>query len=162
MDLNAIPDNVLMKRCNRCKYLLPFSEYTKDAYKKDGLRTICKKCTNASNKSEKTKESARLRIAELRKTDKWKEYYKAKSKEWLKTEKGRAYKAKSSALQSAKDSEKRKARAAVNSAVRYGKLIKGPCIKCGCLDVEGHHPDYSRPLDVIWLCNKHHNEEHGK
>ncbi|QMV32651.1 hypothetical protein F1_00023 [Ralstonia phage Heva] len=25
---------------------------------------------------------------------------------------------------------------------------------------EAHHPDYSRPLDVVWLCDHHHKETH--
>jgi hypothetical protein len=48
----------------------------------------------------------------------------------------------------------------VKYAVKTGKLIKTPCQVCGELKVEGHHPDYSRPLDVVWLCRKHHNEIH--
>ena len=27
---------------------------------------------------------------------------------------------------------------------------------------ERHHPDYSKPLDIIWLCKMHHEEEHHK
>ncbi len=34
---------------------------------------------------------------------------------------------------------------------------KEPCIRLGC-DVEGerHHPNYSRPYEIVWLCRDHH------
>jgi hypothetical protein len=44
--------------------------------------------------------------------------------------------------------------------MRDGKVVKMPCLVCGDQNSEGHHPDYSRPLDVVWLCNKHHVETH--
>lgn len=51
----------------------------------------------------------------------------------------------------------------VRAAVRNGTLVKGPCADCGsCVDVQGHHPDYSKPLDVVWLCRTCHNRRHGK
>lgn len=53
-----------------------------------------------------------------------------------------------------------KARDAVRNRVRYGTLNKGPCIYCGSLEVDAHHTDYSRPLDVEWLCKKHHRAWH--
>ncbi len=40
-------------------------------------------------------------------------------------------------------------------------LGKHKCEKCG-KKAEMHHPDYSKPLDVIWLCRKHHLEIHYK
>ena len=49
---------------------------------------------------------------------------------------------------------------AVRSAVRQGKLAKSTCEVCGCSDAHAHHDDYSRPLDVIWLCKKHHEARH--
>ena len=61
-----------------------------------------------------------------------------------------------------KNAEKRRASSAVNDAVRYGKLIKpDACSKCGRVSrIHGHHPDYSKPLDVVWLCRSCHIAEH--
>src|SRR5438477_31914 len=46
------------------------------------------------------------------------------------------------------------ARAAVRNAVLAGKLIRpGACAHCGAAcRPAAHHPDYARPLDVVWLC----------
>jgi hypothetical protein len=61
------------------------------------------------------------------------------------------------------DPEKRRARRAVTRAVVMGRLVRGPCERCGTEDnVEAHHDDYSKPLDVRWLCKEHHLEIHGK
>lgn len=49
----------------------------------------------------------------------------------------------------------------VSLAIRYGKMVKDPCMVCGGLKVEAHHPDYSNPLGVVWLCVKHHKELHA-
>ncbi len=54
---------------------------------------------------------------------------------------------------------KAKARASVSKAVESGKLHPLPCWICG-EKAEAHHPDYSMPLDVVWLCFKHHREAH--
>jgi hypothetical protein len=43
-----------------------------------------------------------------------------------------------------------------------GKLIPRPCVICGEKSVEGHHTDYLKPLEVIWLCHNHHSKEHQK
>lgn len=47
-------------------------------------------------------------------------------------------------------------------AIREGKLIKKPCEECGDLKSQAHHPDYSKPLEVVWFCRKHHLKKHGK
>jgi hypothetical protein len=49
----------------------------------------------------------------------------------------------------------------VNVAIRGGDLTRLPCEICGTTDhVHAHHDDYSRPLDVRWLCALHHAEWH--
>ena len=53
------------------------------------------------------------------------------------------------------------ARKVLRDSVYRGKIIRKPCMRCGSKTmVEGHHPDYSKPLDVLWLCRKHHQELH--
>lgn len=55
-----------------------------------------------------------------------------------------------------------RARQAVNRALTRGDLERGPCERQGpdCRGrIEAHHDDYERPLDVRWLCAKHHGEE---
>lgn len=48
----------------------------------------------------------------------------------------------------------------VSYAVSHGYLKKLPCEVCGSEKSEGHHDDYSKPLEVRWVCKKHHAEIH--
>jgi len=54
------------------------------------------------------------------------------------------------------------ARAAVSFAVKKGRLERTPCVVCGETRVDGHHIDYSKPLEVVWLCRQHHVEAHQR
>jgi|GEM_PF-990020 len=57
---------------------------------------------------------------------------------------------------------KRSVRVLTRNYITAGKLIKEPCEVCGTeKDVEAHHDDYNKPLDVRWLCRKHHREHHN-
>jgi hypothetical protein len=56
---------------------------------------------------------------------------------------------------------KHEARWCVNRAIASGKLTRQPCEQCGNPKSEAHHPDYSRPLDVAWLCRTHHKALHA-
>lgn len=49
-----------------------------------------------------------------------------------------------------------------NAAVAAGKIIRKPCSVCGAVPAEGHHPDYSKPYEVEFLCRQHHREVHAK
>lgn len=70
------------------------------------------------------------------------------------------------ALHRERHPEKAAARRAVARAVRSGFLVKPvKCENCGVaadgLDLHGHHEDYSKPLDVVWLCRGCHQERHS-
>ncbi len=56
--------------------------------------------------------------------------------------------------------ERRAARVALNNALRDGRVAKAPCRVCGSARSEAHHDDYSRPLDVRWLCRPCHRAHH--
>lgn len=58
--------------------------------------------------------------------------------------------------------EKSKAHIAVAKAIKSGKLVKLPCSDCGETKTEAHHYAYDMPLDVIWLCRKHHMQLHAE
>lgn len=61
--------------------------------------------------------------------------------------------------------QKQRAHGAVGNAVAKGILeIPSVCSSCGeCADkIEAHHEDYSKPLDVVWLCFKCHRSWHKK
>lgn len=62
---------------------------------------------------------------------------------------------------SAKHPNRRKANYLLGNAIRDGKLKKDPCHVCGNTKAQAHHPDYDRPLDVVWLCDAHHKEAHA-
>ena len=54
------------------------------------------------------------------------------------------------------------AQTAVNNALRDGRLTREPCLFCATIEhVHGHHRDYSKPLEVVWLCAKCHHRLHA-
>ena len=46
--------------------------------------------------------------------------------------------------------------------IKRGKISKTNCIICNSPDVEAHHHDYAKPLEVVWFCRKCHIEHHEK
>jgi hypothetical protein len=58
---------------------------------------------------------------------------------------------------------KQYARIVMAKAIAKGTLIRpSQCSQCGSEQrIDGHHPNYSQPLLVEWLCRRCHRQKHG-
>ena len=83
----------------------------------------------------------------------------AARKEYAKTAAYDASHAAAALRWAAKHPERRNASIMVGNALRCGRIVRQPCWVCGD-KAQAHHPDYGRPLDVVWLCPPHHAEVH--
>lgn len=57
---------------------------------------------------------------------------------------------------------KMKQRRKLERAIYRGTISKPiECSKCGkCCITQGHHEDYSKPFNVVWLCSRCHSDLH--
>lgn len=131
------------KTCKDCQEVLPLSEFY-------GVQGECKACT---------KKRIRAREAKLALDPEWVIKDRARHRE-----KSRRYRdagrAKPQPSRRKINPEHKAANDIVSNAIRDGTLVRKPCCVCGKEDAQAHHEDYSKPLDVHWLCTRHHNDRH--
>lgn len=60
----------------------------------------------------------------------------------------------------ANDIEKERASRHIRNRVYKGQLKRGCCLVCGSANAIAHHYDYNKPLDIFWLCRRHHLQLH--
>jgi hypothetical protein len=136
--------------CPRCGVNKPESEFYATNH------SSCKACISKYQKERRDRLNANRPESWKKKTKDMKAYMA----EWRKQHPGYSTRRKAEWL--AANPIRSKVKDAVRYALKTGKLVRLPCFECGSLESEAHHPDYSRPLDVIWLCKQHHRECHGK
>lgn len=56
-----------VKRCNRCAASKPLDDYARDRSKRDGVRTICRACTNEANRQAYERDPEKKRAS----TERW-------------------------------------------------------------------------------------------
>jgi hypothetical protein len=88
--------------------------------------------------------------------------YRAAQRKYFATEHGKRARAVGMVAHRERFPEREAARAAVKNAIKRGELIRRPCRDCGDPNTEAHHPDYSKPFEVVWLCKPHHRIEDRK
>jgi len=145
-----------MKECFKCRLHLPLSDYYKHPMMADGHLNKCKKCARIdSEERRKIKEQDSKWLISERKR------HREKSRKYRENGIPSRQSQKSKNDYCERNPEKRKAHWKVSNALRSGKIHRHPCCICGS-KAEAHHEDYSKPLDVIWFCSKHHAEHHVK
>lgn len=136
-------------QCSACNQILLPSSFSRDGSRRNGLSSQCTKCRLLRRNKDAKRESNRLFMARARKKDPEKFRERARLR-LLNPD----YKA--------RHSQKIKARAMLNHAVRDGKVMKPQtCFECSQVTpLQAHHHDYAKPLDVVWLCSLCHGKKH--
>ena len=132
-----------MKKCTKCGIEKEKGLFQNRKASHDGLTASCKACL-------KLYDDSRLNDPKRMKA----------RRDYQKTEKGRAAHSKASNKWLESNQIKRAAHIMVGNAIRDEKLFKMSCEKCSGLKVNAHHDDYAKPLEVRWLCDRHHSEWH--
>lgn len=137
---------MITKKCWSCGYEFPLDDLKKDNRYPTGREAECKKCHN---------ERGRI----YAKNNRAKEWNRLKN--WREKNKKHCYEQSLSYRQTPQGKLKRNANNKVYYAIKTGKLSKQNCEICG-KTAHAHHEDYSKPLQVNWLCRTHHAERHQK
>lgn len=88
------------------------------------------------------------------------EYYVEYGKEYRKTEKAKESFRRGDLKYKANPFNVEKIKARQRAKYRFGN-VKRTCSMENCFKIgEKHHPDYSKPFEVIFLCVEHHKFEH--
>jgi hypothetical protein len=135
-----------MKTCRGCNQPKPLDEFYQHPQMGDGRLNFCKTCVCEKVRSHRIRnESVRIYDRERSKTPERKRHLKRITREW-----------------NEKNPDGYKAHYLISNAVRDGRIIKKPCASCGSMKrIHAHHHDYSKPLDVTWLCARCHAAVHA-
>lgn len=151
-----------MKKCVCCKKEKEVSEYGPSKAFKCGLDSSCRECrrrkVRAYRSTPRGRETARGTVERYHKSAKG----RAAKRRYEETDNGRAKRRMHAKVHKEKYPEKKSARDAAYQSIKQGKLKRKPCEFCGSFNTEAHHEDYSRPLDVRWLCKVHHDAAHDR
>lgn len=135
-----------MKYCNTCETEKSKSMFGNRKASIDGLSPKCKTC-------QKVYDKARLKDPQRQEA----------RRVYAQTDEGRIKSNKAKADYRKRNPAKVSAHSKVRRAIRLGNLHRQPCEACkSTKDIEAHHDDYSKPLNVRWLCSTHHSEWHRK
>lgn len=134
-----------LKTCFKCGTERPLADYYRHPMMADGHLGKCKQCAKSDVRRHRDENIERIR---------------AYDRERYRLSPARQEQLRRLFRESAP--ERLRANVALGNAIRSGKVKRAEaCWHCGSpLQVEGHHVDYGRPLDVVWLCRSCHCKVH--
>lgn len=132
-------------QCRVCSKILPIEAFYARQISMTKNHGECKDCTKARVKARaRTNPKVQKYERERSSTPARRQHLNQNAQRW-----------------NARNPQAYKAHYAVTNAVRDGRLKREPCLFCGGEKVHGHHRDYTKPLEVIWLCPKCHHRLHA-
>jgi len=137
-----------VKRCTKCGQVKPLTAFTPAKGYRGGRKTQCKACTAAYLRQWRRQNLEHARAKARRQNRKRRDYLLA--------------------YRRTPDRQHKQAVRNVSYwAVKAGLLPKKDrCERCGAggkgVRLNRHHPDYSDPLRIEWLCTRCHGEAHRK
>lgn len=145
-----------MKTCRQCSINKPLLDFHIHKQMKDGRLNICKVCIRANVTA--------YREAKL-KDPEWlaKERSRCRVKQERYRALGLASKTSNETKNAWRNRNNHKSRAH-SQAARAHKIKPNGCSRCTkkTQTLQRHHPDYSKPKEILWLCTKCHGIEHRK
>jgi len=135
-----------MKTCFKCGKEKCIDNFYKHPRMKDGHLNKCKACTRKDVRKHRAENLDAHRDRERSRKRPYSQYEEYQR------------------LWKSSNPEKAAAHRMVRSAVKSGFLCRPDvCQECGDGGViHGHHEDYSKPLDVDWLCVPCHHKRHPR
>ena len=130
--------------CGLCGIEKPLEEYQRNKSNPLGRAYWCKDCRRDFDRQRNLRPDRRLYI-----------------KQWEQSERGKQLRAISRKNDRQQNKNKYRARRLLNKLIKEGVINRMPCEICRKTG-NGHHPDYSKPTEVVWLCRKHHAELNRK
>jgi hypothetical protein len=136
------------KACFKCGETKPLDDFYKHPMMADGRLNKCANCTRADTRANRAARVEYYQAYDRHRNRDPRRIFERKERERLKP-----------THRPETDPAKYTARNRLHAAVRDGKIKKPPeCEICSVSDerLHGHHEDYSKPLDVIWVCQSCH------
>ena len=153
----------MAKICFKCHASKPLSAFYKHPKSTDGHLGKCKECTKSDVRANRAKNIERIRAYDRQRglDPKRKKKVRAQYRKRTSTKTGRKREWARSKAWMEKNIIKRAAHILAYNALRNGRLTKGKCERCGTAkNIQSHHENYEKPLEVNWLCRNCHGIRH--